>query len=140
MSNLKRHCCLRPEQHDGKRGHSCDNKSIQYPLTFDSYKYYYQFNHVTSSFLDKIYISLKRSPFLTVRCLRQFSLSETLFYCCCLMIVFQNAFIANKNSTQMWEKILNANREYAACQRARIILTYLIKPYLQIIQLMSNEI
>ena len=35
MSNLKRHCCLRREQHDGKRGHSCDNKSIQYPLIFE---------------------------------------------------------------------------------------------------------
>ena len=100
MSNLKRHCCLRPEQHDGKRGHSCDNKSIQYPLTFDSYKYYYQFNHVTSSFPDKIYIWLKYSPFLPVRCLRQFSLSETLFYCCCLMMVFQNAFIEKKLNTK----------------------------------------
>ena len=139
MSNLKRHCCLRPEQHDGKRGHSCDNKSIQYPLTFDGYKYYYQFNHVTSSFPDKVYISLKRSPFLPVRCLRQFSLSEILFRCCSLMMVFQNAFIAKKE-TQIWSKVENANKEYEAFQRAIISITYFSKPYLHIIQLMCNEI
>ena len=139
MSNLKRHCCLRPEQYDGKRGHSCDNKSIRYPLTFYRYKYYYEFNHVTSSLPDKIYIWLKYSPFLPVRCLRRSVLVKLSFTAAVWWWFFRMHLLQNTKA-RMQRRIWNANREYEAFQRAIISITYLIKPYLKIIWLMDNDI